>query len=146
MALTETMRRVRRGTRVSHLVTREPSKYYYQRKQSRSDAVEFFDEDWDNPIILDTCRCDSFKKCDTLPGEQQPRQTKSSSTPNFLETCFDGADLRDTAYVTANHGEAFGECTRLITMGDGGKSREENSIEWDASVDVGQRLQDLGYA
>ncbi|EFW91171.1 hypothetical protein ZOD2009_15126 [Haladaptatus paucihalophilus DX253] len=102
MNITETIRRVRRGIKEPHLVTRELNKHYYKRKEPSPDAVEFFDEDWDNLIILDACRYDTFKKCNTLPGELQSRQTKSSSTPDFLATYFDGADLRDTVYVTAN--------------------------------------------
>ncbi|WP_049972909.1 alkaline phosphatase family protein [Haladaptatus cibarius] len=102
MNISDTVRRVRRGLREPHLVVRELNKYYYQQKGPDEDGVEFFDEDWDNLIILDACRYDTFEKTHKLPGELQSRQTNSSSTPDFLYTYFDGADLRDTVYVTAN--------------------------------------------
>ncbi|WP_458187834.1 hypothetical protein [Haladaptatus sp. NG-WS-4] len=102
MDLSETVLRVRRGIEEPHLVVRRLNKYYHEYKGSNEDGVEFFEEDWDNLIILDACRYDTFEKTHDLPGELQSKVTKSSSTPDFLYTYFDGADLRDTVYVTAN--------------------------------------------
>ena len=102
MDISATIRRFQRGIKEPHLVPRELNKYYYRHQEPSEDALEFFEEDWDNLLILDACRYDTFSKCNTLPGKLQSKQTKSSSTIDFLFTYLDGADLRDTVYVTAN--------------------------------------------
>lgn len=57
-------------------------------------------EDWDNLIILDACRYDTFvevygKNCNY-------RISRGSSTPEFPQENFAGRNFRDTIYVTCN--------------------------------------------
>jgi hypothetical protein len=60
-------------------------------------------EDWDNLIILDACRFDTFEEiASDLPGELRKVESKASSTHLFLRANFEGRDLDDTVYVTAN--------------------------------------------
>ena len=94
--------RIQRGIEEPYLVVRELNKYFYRFRGHDSDAVEFFEEDWDNLLILDACRYDTFKERAELPGVLEKRITRSSSTPAFLYEYIDGADLQDTVYVTAN--------------------------------------------
>jgi len=106
MAVTLSMlpepRQIQRGLREPYLVVRELNKFFYRHRGPHPEAVEFFEEDWDNLLILDACRYDTFKERAGLPGVLEKRVTRSSSTPAFLYEYIDGADLRDTVYVTAN--------------------------------------------
>jgi arylsulfatase A-like enzyme len=61
-----------------------------------------FDEDWDTLVVLDACRYDMFESTSQLDGSLSSRTSKGSSTVEWLEANFDGRDLRDTVYVTAN--------------------------------------------
>ncbi|TKX78684.1 hypothetical protein EXE53_19885 [Halorubrum sp. SD626R] len=73
------------------------SQYNYEDK-----GDDFFEEDWDNLIILDACRYDLFADVCELDGDLNHRYSKASSTVGFLRTNIDGANLTDTVYVTAN--------------------------------------------
>lgn len=97
------LQRIRRGLAEPYLVARECNRLYYRLRQPNArGGVEFFEEDWDNLLLLDACRYDIFDGLHDLPGTLEHRRTKSSSTVEFLHTYFDGADLTDTVYVTAN--------------------------------------------
>lgn len=98
----DTVRRVKRGISEPHLVVREFNKYYYRFRGPDDDAVDIFDEDWDNLLLLDACRYDTFEQRADLPGSLEKRMTRSSSTLEYLDEYIDGADLRDVVYVTAN--------------------------------------------
>lgn len=96
---------IRRGIREPHLVVRRVNEWYYDlRTQYGRDRerVDFFEEDWDNLLLLDACRYDSFAAVHDLPGRLEHRYAKSSSTIEFLKKYLDGRDLTDTVYVTAN--------------------------------------------
>lgn len=94
--------RVRRGLSEPHLVVRELNKYYYRARGPKDGAVDLLQADWDNLLLLDACRYDTFAERHDLPGDLQRRTTVQSSTIEFLHRSFDGADLSDTVYVTAN--------------------------------------------
>lgn len=102
MQRTSLPNRVKRGVREPHLVVREFNKYYHKFRGPRSDAVDILQEDWDNLLLLDACRYDTFEQRHDLPGKLESRRNVASSTIEFLHRQFDGADLSDTVYVTAN--------------------------------------------
>ncbi|MHB9286827.1 hypothetical protein ACKVMT_07275 [Halobacteriales archaeon Cl-PHB] len=85
-----------------YLLARHVNKIYHRWQGPAPDAVEFFEEDWDNLLLLDACRYDTFAERADLPGDLDRRTTRCSSTPDFLEEYIDGTDLKDTVYVTAN--------------------------------------------
>lgn len=96
---------IRRGLREPHLVVRRINEWYYDlRSQYGSDIerADFIEEDWDNLLLLDACRYDSFAAVHDLPGQLEHRHVKSSSTIEFLKQYLDDRDLTDTVYVTAN--------------------------------------------
>jgi hypothetical protein len=66
------------------------------------DGVNVADEDWDNLIILDACRYDDFERLNTIPGTLESRISKGTDSPEFLTENFNGRNLNDTVYVTAN--------------------------------------------
>ena len=94
--------RVRRGLSEPHLVVRELNKYFYRHRGPRDDAVDLLQADWDTLLLLDACRFDAFAARHDLSGTLRSRRTVASSTIEFLYRSFDGADLSDTVYVTAN--------------------------------------------
>jgi hypothetical protein len=58
-------------------------------------------KDWDNLIILDACRYDLFKSCNTIQGELDSIYSIGSHTGEFLEKTFGGKEYLDTIYLTA---------------------------------------------
>lgn len=96
------VRKLRRGLTQPRYVLREFNKLYHRIRGPRGDIESLFEADWDNLVILDACRYDVFAERHDLPGRLERRTLESSSTLDFLERYIDGADLRDTVYVTAN--------------------------------------------
>lgn len=96
---------IRRGLDEPHLVVRRLNELYFDLHRQyidTTDRVDFFEEDWDNLLLLDACRYDTFADVSDLPGSLKSRHTKSSSTIEFLSRYLDGRELTDTVYVTAN--------------------------------------------
>jgi hypothetical protein len=78
---------------------------YHRRGGYRSEnpiGIDVFEEDWDTLVVLDACRYDMFESTSQLDGTLLSRISKGSSTVEWLQANFDGRDLRDTVYVTAN--------------------------------------------
>lgn len=63
--------------------------------------VDVVDEDWDNLIILDACRYDSFSKTNWLDGSLESKISKACVTGNFLRMNFPD-EYPEIVYVTAN--------------------------------------------
>jgi hypothetical protein len=94
-----------RGIRHPQQIGRELNRIYYKYNDPRKSeplARNFLDEDWDNLIILDACRYDSFLRCADLTGELEHRYSLGSTTFEFIKTNFSGRKLYDTVYVGAN--------------------------------------------
>lgn len=70
--------------------------------QGNCGGVHVMEEDWDNLILLDTCRYDKFKKLNTIPGKLESRNSLGSTTPEFLAKNFHGGKFYDTIYISAN--------------------------------------------
>lgn len=93
------------GVKHPSLVLRELNRYYFLRfrmRQFNDAGVDIFTEDWDTLVILDACRYDVFRDQNSIAGRLESRESKASETVGFLKANFDGRDLRDTVYVTAN--------------------------------------------
>jgi hypothetical protein len=76
---------------------------YHSRIGRRADdGVDIFEEDWDTLVVLDACRYDMFESTNQIDGKLSSRISKGSSTVEWLQANFDGRDLSDTVYVTAN--------------------------------------------
>lgn len=99
------LERIRRGLKSPNLFFREANRLYHRRLYFRSyntNGVDLFEEDWDNLLILDACRYDMFADQSTLSGTLESRQSRASSTREFLNANFTEKELHDTVYVTAN--------------------------------------------
>jgi hypothetical protein len=96
---------LKRGLSTPALFLREVNRLYHRRLNGRdynTDGVDIFAEDWDVLAILDACRYDLFAERVDLPGQLEARESRGSSTVEFLRGNVDGRDLLDTVYVTAN--------------------------------------------
>ena len=76
------------------------AKKYFDKMSN--DGINFMDEDWDNCIIIDACRYDTFKEKNTIPGDLKARRSKGSSTFEVFEKNFQNSTHHDTVYITAN--------------------------------------------
>lgn len=73
-------------------------KNYYKITPNR--GINIMEKDWDNVIILDACRYDTF--CEVYGKNVDHVISRGSATPDFLEENFVGRYFPDTVYVTAN--------------------------------------------
>lgn len=83
---------------------RRLNRAYHTRGYRRScnpDGIDVFAEDWDNLIILDSCRYDSLSN-EPLPGEYTHQISRGSATREFVEANFIDRELNDVVYVSAN--------------------------------------------
>ena len=66
------------------------------------DGVDVIARDWDNLLILDGCRYDLFANGAEIEGNLRKVRSKASHSGEFMEANFEGRQLHDTVYVTAN--------------------------------------------
>ncbi|MFC6716700.1 hypothetical protein ACFQGT_08490 [Natrialbaceae archaeon GCM10025810] len=72
-------------------------------QQFRSDYGELaIDQDWDNLIILDACRYDTFVERNHIEADLSRFRSAASHSWEFMEKNFVGRNLHDTVYVSAN--------------------------------------------
>lgn len=81
------------------------------------------EEDWDNLIILDACRYDTFKELNTIEGKLESRISRGSCTSQFLWENFGKGEFKDIVYITANPWVSralHGKFHRIINVWDKG--------------------------
>ena len=66
------------------------------------DGYDVTEKEWDNLLILDSCRYDSFKQHSTFEGQLSKQRSVASHSKAFLEENFHGREFHDTIYITAN--------------------------------------------
>lgn len=99
-----TFEKVIKGLRYPQLVVREVNRQYFRTTSSsgfNDRGIDVIDKDWDNLIILDACRYDMLAEAE-LGEETASVYSKGSKTEEFLAANFDGRDLTDSVYITAN--------------------------------------------
>lgn len=74
----------------------------YSRFTSSDTVCDVVAEDWDNLIILDGCRYDLFEEVNPFDRELGYRISAGSESWEFLRKNFEGRELHDTIYITAN--------------------------------------------
>jgi hypothetical protein len=67
-------------------------------------SSNFFNEDWDNLVILDGCRYDYLRdyQSEFREGKFDSRISPASSSLEFVRKVTEASDLRDVVWVTAN--------------------------------------------
>ncbi|MFC5971196.1 hypothetical protein ACFPYI_07610 [Halomarina salina] len=94
-------------------------------------GVDILSEDWDNLVILDACRYDTFRDlASELPGTLTKAESKASATNLFLRANFTDEELHDTVYVTAN--------PQLYRIENGVYDVEPIHVEFHDQIDVWQ--------
>lgn len=90
------------------LALRELNSIYHSRlgvKEGNPNGVNFFNKDWDNLVILDACRHDSFQNCVSginIDGQLNHKTTLGTNTAEFLRANLHNRDFSDTIYLTAS--------------------------------------------
>lgn len=64
--------------------------------------TDFFEEDWDNLLILDACRYDMIADVDFEPGTLDYRWSPGSNSEEFVKFHTENRKLDDVIWVTAN--------------------------------------------
>lgn len=85
------------GREFNKLIHTRGGKYSYNPQ-----GTAILDEDWDNLIILDACRYDTFAQLADLPGQLESRYSRGSATYNFIRANFTDTQAHDIVYVSAN--------------------------------------------
>jgi hypothetical protein len=65
-------------------------------------GINVVDQDWDNLIIVDGCRFDTFQEVNHIQGELKSYRSLGSESWEFMQNNFVGRELHDTVLVTAN--------------------------------------------
>lgn len=104
-------------------------------------GTNIFDEDWDNLLILDACRYDTFEKLHDLPGTLSKRESRASTTPEFIRANIHATDLHDTVYVTStpqihNHDDIDHSFHRIVDVWDSEWDKELGTVPPDAVADA----------
>jgi hypothetical protein len=73
------------------------------RSEYNPDGEVFLSKDWDNLIILDACRYDTFNQISDLTGDLRYKYTKSSATYQFIRLNFKNRNYNDIVYISANN-------------------------------------------
>jgi hypothetical protein len=76
--------------------------YHRKGEAYNTRGVDVFGEDWDNLIILDACRYDTFDKLHGFDGQLDRKISRGSSTLEFLNGNVAGRTFPETTYITAN--------------------------------------------
>lgn len=86
-----------------HAIFRHLNRCYYHARHGEynNQGIDIFDEDWDNLVVLDACRADTYEARATI-GDYETRLSKASMTERWVEANFSNRDLRDTVYLSAN--------------------------------------------
>jgi hypothetical protein len=72
------------------------------------------EKDWDNLIILDACRFDSFAAASPFDGELSKMESRGETTGRFIVENFKGRSYHDTLYICAN--AAVGSKRHLVDV------------------------------
>jgi len=66
------------------------------------DGIQVLNEDWDNLLILDAFRYDTFHEIEDGDGELTAVNSAGTNSLEYIEANFDGKCVHDTVYITAN--------------------------------------------
>lgn len=65
-------------------------------------GINIMSRDWDNLIILDACRWDTFKRQNNIKGDLKKVVSKGSNSWEFVRKNFSDDTYHDTIYITSN--------------------------------------------
>jgi len=74
----------------------------YHRRFLDQSGVQVMEREWDNLLILDGCRLDTFDEVNSIEGRLETVISGGSSSVEFLRHNIVGRNFPDTVYVSAN--------------------------------------------
>lgn len=87
------------------LIPKELNRAYHHFRAGEpynTEGIDIFKEDWDNLIILDSCRYDYLAAQIDLPGELESRISRGAMSEEFIRGNFSGKIRHGVVYVSAN--------------------------------------------
>lgn len=75
---------------------------FYQLRLLGHTGINIIEQDWDNLLILDACRYDTFEQENCLDGTLKAVRSQGSQTVQFLESNFNSGEFPEIVYVSAN--------------------------------------------
>jgi hypothetical protein len=97
----ENLRRVLQNPRDLYLEFLLLNGWFY-RQIAPNDRIDVVTHNWDNLVILDACRYDTFARISDISGRLERAVSPGAASWEFLQESFVGRELHDTVYVTAN--------------------------------------------
>lgn len=106
-----TLDNLRRALQNPHLIRREVIRlaslpfnhgYGYYTDYRLPESIDMMEEDWDNLIILDACRCDYFKPQHGFDKQAECVVSPGKMSWEFMEGTFLEKQFHDTIYITSN--------------------------------------------
>lgn len=94
------LKALRNPSKLVREIERIYSSQVFERRHG--EGVDVMGEDWDNLLILDACRADTFSKYNQITGTLKQVVSKSNESRGFIDGNFADKKLHDTIYVTAN--------------------------------------------
>lgn len=94
------LRKASKALKEPHKAVRELHRGYWNFRGHT--GIDVMAADWDNLIILDACRYDTFKELNTLDGSLTTAISRGSMTAEWLDENFDGQSYSDTIFVSGN--------------------------------------------
>lgn len=94
-----------KGVRTPSILTSELNRLINRVRYNNAchnSGIEIFEQDWDNLIILDACRYDTFEARNPFLGRTDRVTSKGSTTAEFIRSNFAHRTLYDVVYVSAN--------------------------------------------
>jgi hypothetical protein len=98
-------RNVIRMAKEPYRVGRYLNKWYYRAINSgefNDRGVSFFEKDWDNLVLLDACRYDTFVEESQINGTLGREVSMASATPEYIASNLRGEKFHDVVYISAN--------------------------------------------
>jgi len=99
------LQQVMAGLKQPGLIAARLNRLYHRRLgryEFNPEGTDVLSEEWDNLVILDACRYDTFESRSALSGTLEPRVSRGSATREFVRANFAGKELGDLVYVDAN--------------------------------------------
>lgn len=99
-----------------------------------TDGVDVIGRDWDNLLVLDACRSDMFESVADVErfDEYESVTSQGSSSPDWISANFEGRQLGDVVYITANPWVAKAAPAAFYKIIDAWSMEQDGSIEFES--------------
>lgn len=90
--------------RAYHILGKDINRWWHSsdNKEYNPHGTSIHKKDWDNLIIIDSCRCDFFKQNNSIEGDLEPFYSLGSSSSEFVRANFSNQEHHDLVVTSAN--------------------------------------------